>query len=417
MSEYTEVVADGRDDPFESERRGYSRRQVDEYLAWRNGQIRELESKLGQTHGEIDRLRSELAEAREAGGRPPYEEVSERVAQILKLAAEEAKDEKERGIAEVAKLREIATAETDKLRTEVKDETDRLRAEAQDRAERMLAAAQEQSERTLSAAKAEAEELVSTAQAAADQAVAEATKHADSTVSAAIAQAKQQLDDATARATAIHDGAERRLNLLISRHTETVRRLTEIRDVVTSLVSGETARGSLEDEVNRALGAQAAANGEGRQLSQHEPAQGGGHRGHRPAGQVGAVGQGAHAASDSRRPAQPAAGPLDNTAEQQAAQPARVAASARPQQGPRDRDQPDPLTADRRDTARYAGQPGETGTVAVEGGSHPAEAVRHPAEDLSGPADSLRPSSSALPTRRTDRALDDTPAGSRSIDN
>jgi hypothetical protein len=61
------------------------------------------------------------------------------------------------------------------------------------------------------------------------------------------------MDEATARATAIHDGAERRLNLLMSRHTEAIRRLTEIRDVVTSLVAGETDRGSLEDEVARAV--------------------------------------------------------------------------------------------------------------------------------------------------------------------
>ena len=61
------------------------------------------------------------------------------------------------------------------------------------------------------------------------------------------------LDEATARATAIHDGAERRLNLLMSRHTETIRRLTEVRDVVTNLVAGEAARGSLEEEVARSV--------------------------------------------------------------------------------------------------------------------------------------------------------------------
>jgi hypothetical protein len=61
------------------------------------------------------------------------------------------------------------------------------------------------------------------------------------------------LDEATTRATAIHDGAERRLNLLTSRHTETMRRLTEIRDVVTNLVSSETARGSLEEEVAKSV--------------------------------------------------------------------------------------------------------------------------------------------------------------------
>ncbi len=81
--------------------------------------------------------------------------------------------------------------------------------------------------------------------------LADATKQAETAVATAKAQAKQQLDEATARATAIHDGAERRLNLLMSRHTEAIRRLTEIRDVVTTLVAGEADRGSLEDEVAR----------------------------------------------------------------------------------------------------------------------------------------------------------------------
>ena len=89
----------------------------------------------------------------------------------------------------------------------------------------------------------------------------DATKQAEAAVATAKAQAKQQLDEATARATAIHDGAERRLNLLMSRHTEAIRRLTEIRDVVTTLVAGETDRGSLEDEVARAVaGAMSGAN-------------------------------------------------------------------------------------------------------------------------------------------------------------
>src|ERR1700683_3099821 len=283
MTEYNDVVADGRDDPFDSERRGYARRQVDEYIAWRNGQIRELESKPSQGLTEIERLRSELTEARAAGGRPAHEEVSERVGQILKLAADEAKAERDKGSTEIASMRDQAKDETDKLRADVKDETDRLRAEAQDRAERMLTAAQEQSERAISTARAEADGLVSAAQQTAEQLVADATKHADSTVATAIAQAKQQLDDATARATAIHEGAERRLNLLISRHTETVRRLTEIRDVVTSLVAGEAARGSLEDEVTRALAAQASPTTDRQSSGPHDSPHAGAHRaaGHR----------------------------------------------------------------------------------------------------------------------------------------
>jgi hypothetical protein len=67
------------------------------------------------------------------------------------------------------------------------------------------------------------------------------------------AQAKKTLDEVTARATAIHDGAERRLNLLSTRHAETIRRLTEILDGVSGLVASETARLSLEEEVEQTV--------------------------------------------------------------------------------------------------------------------------------------------------------------------
>ncbi len=334
MSEYNDVIADGRDNPFDSERRGYDRRQVDEYIAWRNGQIRELESKLTAGLSEIERLRMDLTEARDAVGRPPHEEISERVGQILKLAADEAKSEREKVASEIGQMREVATSETDKLRAEAKDEVERLRAEAQDRAERMLTAAQEQSERAVSSARAEADSLVSTAQQSAEQAVTEATQHADSTVAAAISQAKQQLDDATARATAIHDGAERRLNLLISRHTETVRRLTEIRDVVTSLVAGEAARGSLEDEVTRALSAQAGTAGERDRQSSgpHDAPHAGAHRA--AAGSRQAATQAIPAGEARRAASSPLDGPAEPLAPRQPSRPS-----------PLDRD--DPLGTDR----------------------------------------------------------------------
>jgi len=367
MSEYNEVVADGRDDPFDSERRGYARRQVDEYIAWRNGQIRELESKLSQGLTEIERLRMELAEAREAGGRPAHEEVSERVGQILKLAADEAKSERERGAAEVAKIREAAKADTDKLRADVKEETDRLRAEAQDRAERMLTAAQEQSDRAISSARSEADSLLTAAQQSAEQTVADATKHADTTVAAAIAQAKQQLDDATARATAIHDGAERRLNLLISRHTETVRRLTEIRDVVTSLVAGEAARGSLEDEVDRALATQSGANGESRQSSgPHDAQHAGAHR---------AAPRASAGSAEGGRRSAVAPAPLDSHPEQPVAR-----ASAR-QHAPLDRELSDPLGTDRRESARHQPDPSDTAQLPADGDTdddlHSSDSLTH----------------------------------------
>ncbi len=366
MSEHGELLTDAGMVQWEREVRGYNRQQVDEYVAWRTGQVRDLENRLSQGLGEIERLRRDLVEAREAGGRPAHEEISERVGQILKLADEEAKAGKARSAGEVAKLRDAAKEETDKLRAETKRETDKIRAEAQDQAERMLTAAAEQSESSVTTARAEAEQLVATAQAAADRAVSEASKHAESTVAASIAQAKQQLDEATARATAIHDGAERRLNLLISRHTETVRRLTEIRDVVTSLVAGEAARGSLEDEVNRALG----GGGDGRPNGP-EQLQAGGHRGQRQAGPA----EGRHSAPAA------AAGPQDSAH----AQAGRAAGRIQPGQ-PASRERADQPIAGpgRREGAGYPAQeatgPRDTGQASAEGSGRTADPVRRPAD-------------------------------------
>jgi hypothetical protein len=117
----------------------------------------------------------------------------------------------------------------------------------------MLTAAQEQAERAISSARADADKTRTTARAEADHVTAEARKKADNALSTAKSQAKQTLDEATARAAAIHDGAERRLNLLSTRHAETIRRLTDILDGVSGLVAAETSRPSLEDEVDQSV--------------------------------------------------------------------------------------------------------------------------------------------------------------------
>jgi hypothetical protein len=290
MSEHGHLSADlGHDDQFEREMRGYSRRAVDEYVAALRIDLRgledakrDLEDRLSQTLDENERIKLELSTARSAG-RPPHEEISERIGQILKLADDEAKSQRTRADDEIAKMRADADAESTKLRTDAKAETDKSRAEAQEQAERMLSAAQEQAESTVATAKSEADKTRKSATSDAQQVLTDATKQAETAVTTAKAQAKQQLDEATARATAIHDGAERRLNLLMSRHTEAIRRLTEIRDVVTTLVAGETDRGSLEDEVARsvagAIGGDQkqggrAAGAEGRHAGAQSPADG-----------------------------------------------------------------------------------------------------------------------------------------------
>ena len=314
MSDQNDYHADpNHEDLFEREMRGYSRRRVDEFVAKTRSQIRDLEDRLSQALDSTERLRNELVAAQAAGAeKPAHEEISERIGQILKLADDESKAQRNRADEEIAKLREDARLDTVRLREEAKADTDKTRAEAHEQAERMLSAAQEQAESTVATATAEADKARTSARTEAERAVSEATKQAESAVSTAKAQAKQQLDEATARATAIHDGAERRLNLLTSRHTEAIRRLTEIRDVVTTLVAGEAARGSLEEEVARAVAA----------ASEGSPAQAPAGNGGRPAGPADrrAAPVPAQAQAPAAAPAAPAPAPASASAELPAGQ-------------------------------------------------------------------------------------------------
>jgi cell division septum initiation protein DivIVA len=244
MNENSDLLPNLLHEEFEMQMRGYSRRQVDDFVARRNSEIRELEQRLARTLDDSEHLRRELSTVRQQAlsGRPAHEEVSERISQILKLADDEAKAQKNK-----------ADDDISKQRSDAQQESERVRADARDQAERMLTAAQEQAERTISAARNEADKTRTAARTEADRLTSDTRKKADAAIANAKGQAKKVLDEATARATAIHDGAERRLNLLSTRHAETVRRLTDILDGVQGLVTAEAARMSLEEEVNQSV--------------------------------------------------------------------------------------------------------------------------------------------------------------------
>src|ERR1700761_3825371 len=124
---------------------------------------------------------------------------------------------------------------------------------AQEQAERAITSARAEAEKTVTGARNEAEKTLTSARNEAERTTSDARKKSESALASAKAQAKKALDEATARATAIHDGAERRLNLLSTRHSETVRRLTDILDGVQGLVAAESARMSMEEEVNQSV--------------------------------------------------------------------------------------------------------------------------------------------------------------------
>jgi cell division septum initiation protein DivIVA len=242
------------EDAFEVQMRGYSRRQVDEFIARCRSQIRDLEQRVARALHDDEELRRDLATARQQalGAKPAHEEVSERIAQILKLADDEARSQKSKAHEEIARQRNDAQSEAEKIRTEAREQAERMLTAAQEQAERAITSARAEAEKTVTAARNEAEKTLTSARTEAERTTTEARKKSESALASAKSQAKKALDEATARATAIHDGAERRLNLLSTRHGETIKRLTDILDGVSSLVAAENARMSLEDEVDQA---------------------------------------------------------------------------------------------------------------------------------------------------------------------
>ena len=241
------------EDAFEVQMRGYSRRQVDEFIARCRSQIRDLEQRLGRALDDGEELRRDLATARQQalGAKPAHEEVSERIAQILKLADDEARSQKSKAHEEIARQRNDAQSEAEKIRTEAREQAERMLTAAQEQAERAITSARSEAEKTVTGARNEAEKTLTGARNEAERTTTDARKKSESALASAKSQAKKALDEATARATAIHDGAERRLNLLSTRHSETIKRLTDILDGVSGLVAAETARMSLEDEVDQ----------------------------------------------------------------------------------------------------------------------------------------------------------------------
>ena len=301
------------EDAFEMQMRGYSRRQVDEFIARCRSQIRDLEQRLARSLDEGEELRRDLATARQQalGAKPAHEEVSERIAQILKLADDEARSQKTKAHEDITRQRNDAQAEAEKIRTEAREQAERMLTAAQEQAERAITAARAEAEKTVTAARNEAEKTLTAARNEAERTTTEARKKSESALASSKAQAKKALDEATARATAIHDGAERRLNLLSTRHSETIKRLTDILDGVSGLVAAETARLSLEDEVDqntaKAIAAAAEANGGAHPVTEPTPAPPGGSQGPaRTAGPQGPAGGGP--AGTGARPAAPQPG-------------------------------------------------------------------------------------------------------------
>lgn len=273
------------EDSFEVVMRGYSRRQVHDYMDRHRHQIRDLEERLGRAIDQAEQGRIELAEARRRLSDAPqdYDELGQRLSQILKLGEEEATSKKQVAEAEAIKLRDDAVAEAERLVTSARDraegilnaaqqEAERRVAEATAAAEQMLSQAGNDAEETLNAARAESEEtlrgarteadrMVTSARNEAERTVQEARAEAESTLSAASAEAEatvlaantdahSTLSTAQQRAAALDETTGRRVVYLTDTHHEVMRRLHEMGAVLGDLLHRESTSGPLVDEAS-----------------------------------------------------------------------------------------------------------------------------------------------------------------------
>src|SRR5918911_3719689 len=86
----------GVDNLFETVIRGYHKRQVEDYIAWLQEQVSAVKAELTAARRELAVAREDLVATKaQLQSRPAHEEVSLRMAQILRLAEEEAQQERD----------------------------------------------------------------------------------------------------------------------------------------------------------------------------------------------------------------------------------------------------------------------------------------------------------------------------------
>jgi hypothetical protein len=229
-----------REDSFDIAVRGYNRQQVMEYMARSSQLLATLEQHLAVARADVQRARAEAEQAQtealrlrteQAESKPVHEEVSGRLSQILRLAAEEADQERATADAEIAKLRSDSQSESEQLLRDARAEAERELAEASSTAERELSEARATAERDVKAAREEADRLRL----------------------ASVRQTQELLDEAQRRAGAVNEVSNQRLETLTATHGEAVLRLGQIRDVLADLLDRDAAAGSLAQVVEAVI--------------------------------------------------------------------------------------------------------------------------------------------------------------------
>ncbi len=228
------------DSLFETTMRGYNKRQVDEYIGWLRAELgssqedartareqaEEQARDLQRTKDDLSAVRSESSHA----AKPQHEEVSERLAQILRLADEEADQKRAR-----------AAEEADSALEAARDQSAKVLEAARSAAEGIISAARERAEKEAAAAKAEAETLLANAASSSQATLEDAEQRASHVLS--------DSDRRTLQITALQD---ERLAALREVHTDTLRRLEVVRGALEKVLTAEIDAGPPDSGIDAA---------------------------------------------------------------------------------------------------------------------------------------------------------------------
>ncbi|GLY27942.1 hypothetical protein [Kineosporia sp. NBRC 101731] len=218
---------------------------------------------------ETQRLQAQVEELRNAPKpQPVHAELSDRMSQILRLANEEAEQERARASDDIIRLRQETQVEAERIvtqaRAEAKQDLEQARASAvqeltiaRETATREVNEARQAAENELNRARTEAEITITSARTEADQLRLDSVRHAE-----------HLIDDAQRRSGAVNGLAAQRLDALTGTHSEALNRLAQIRDVLSQLLSADAAAGSLSAAV------EAAMNNREEQRPEGEPVEG-----------------------------------------------------------------------------------------------------------------------------------------------
>src|SRR5690625_3979533 len=147
---------------------GYDKAHVDDYYVRMDNQFKDLRERLQRMDEELEQHKRDLAIAREkAQTKPEHEQISERMAEILRIAEEEAKERRSR-----------VESEVEEAEKKAKGEISEYRKEAEEHAERIVSSAREEANGMVSGAKKEAEQLRAQAKQDGDRRLSEAEARA-----------------------------------------------------------------------------------------------------------------------------------------------------------------------------------------------------------------------------------------------